>query len=58
MVGSVTFLANYDEEVSVTVDGLTILLQPFLIVILGIVIGGMLIAMLMPWLTMPSVINM
>jgi type IV pilus assembly protein PilC len=48
----------YDEEVSVTVDGLTILLQPFLIVILGIVIGGTLIAILMPWLTMPSVISM
>lgn len=48
----------YEEEVSTTVDGLTILLQPFLIVVLGIVIGGMIIAILMPWFQMPSIIKM
>ena len=48
----------FDEEVSTTVQGLTILLQPILIVVLGIIIGGMVIAILMPWFQMPSIISM
>ena len=48
----------YDEEVSTTVDGLTIVIQPILIVVLGIMIGGMVIAILMPWFQMPTIVSM
>ena len=48
----------YEEEVSTTVDGLTILIQPFLIVVIGIIIGGMIIAILMPWFQLPSIVSM
>ncbi len=38
----------YDEEVDITVDSLTALLEPLLLVFLGVTIGGLLIAMYMP----------
>ena len=38
----------YDEEVDITVDSLTSLLEPLLLVFLGVTIGGLLIAMYMP----------
>lgn len=38
----------YDEEVDITVDALTSLLEPLLLVFLGVTIGGLLIAMYMP----------
>ena len=47
----------YDEEVSTTVDGLAVLVQPILIVVLGIILGGMIIAILMPWFLLPSIIS-
>jgi type IV pilus assembly protein PilC len=38
----------YEEEVDVAVESLTSLLEPLLMVFLGIVVGGMLIAMYLP----------
>jgi type IV pilus assembly protein PilC len=38
----------YDEEVDVAVDALTSLMEPTLMVFLGVVIGGLVIAMYLP----------
>ncbi len=38
----------YDSEVSATVDALTSLIEPLLIVVMGICVGGMVIALYMP----------
>jgi type IV pilus assembly protein PilC len=38
----------YDEEVDVAVEGLTALIEPLMIVFLGVTIGGLLIAMYLP----------
>lgn len=39
---------TYDEEVDVTVNGLTSLLEPVLIVVMGLIVGSIVIAMFMP----------
>jgi type IV pilus assembly protein PilC len=38
----------YEDEVDVAVENLTSLMEPILMVFLGIVVGGMLIAMYLP----------
>ena len=38
----------YDEEVDVAVEGLTAMIEPLMIVFLGVTIGGLLIAMYLP----------
>jgi type IV pilus assembly protein PilC len=38
----------YEDEVDVAVAGLTALLEPIMIVFLGIVVGGIVIAMYLP----------
>ncbi len=38
----------YDQEVEALVEGLTSLIEPLLIVVLGVTVGGMLIALYMP----------
>jgi type IV pilus assembly protein PilC len=38
----------YDEEVDITVEALTSLLEPLLLVFLGVTIGGLLVAMYLP----------
>ena len=38
----------YDEEVDTAVDGLTALLEPMLMVFLGIVVGFIVVAMYLP----------
>jgi type IV pilus assembly protein PilC len=38
----------YEDEVDVAVSGLTALLEPLLIVFLGVVIGGIVIAIYLP----------
>ena len=38
----------YDEEVDTAVDALTSLLEPILMVFLGVVVGGLVIAMYLP----------
>ena len=42
-------LANYyEEEVDNLIKGLSALLEPFIIVVLGVVVGGILVAIMMP----------
>ena len=38
----------YDREISVTVDSLASILEPFLIIILGGIVGSILVALYMP----------
>ncbi|MDI7258295.1 MAG: type II secretion system F family protein [Thermodesulfobacteriota bacterium] len=47
----------YEEEVDVAVGNLTALLEPFLMVFLGVVIGGVVIAMYLPIFQMASAVN-
>jgi type IV pilus assembly protein PilC len=42
----------YDDEVDQAVDNLTALIEPFMMVFLGVVVGGLLIAMYLPIFTM------
>ena len=44
----------YDSEVKAAVDGLTSLIEPLLILVMGIVVGGMVIALFMPILNLTS----
>ncbi|MDI6764836.1 MAG: type II secretion system F family protein [Thermodesulfobacteriota bacterium] len=47
----------YDDEVDVAVSNLTSLLEPFLMVFLGVVIGGVVIAMYLPIFQMASAVH-
>ena len=47
----------YDSEVDAAVDGLTSLIEPLIIAFLGVVIGGIVIAMFLPILTLSSAIK-
>jgi len=47
----------YDEEVAAMVDSLTSLLEPLLMIFLGIVIGGIVIALYLPMFSIISVLN-
>ncbi|NLO31996.1 MAG: type II secretion system F family protein [Candidatus Hydrogenedentes bacterium] len=47
----------YDSEVKATVDALTSLIEPLLIAVMGIVVGGIVIALFMPILQLPQIIN-
>ena len=47
----------YDTEVDTAVDGLTALIEPLIIAFLGIVIGGIVVAMFLPILTLSSAIK-
>jgi type IV pilus assembly protein PilC len=47
----------YDAEVDTAVDGLTSLIEPLIIAFLGIVIGGIVVAMFLPILTLSSAIK-
>jgi type IV pilus assembly protein PilC len=47
----------YDDEVDVAVSNLTALLEPFLMVFLGVVIGGVVIAMYLPIFQMASAVH-
>ena len=38
----------YDAEVEATVDALTSLIEPLLIVVMGVAVGGMVVALYMP----------
>jgi len=48
----------YETQVDTAVDGLSALLEPLIIAFLGIVIGGIVIAMFLPILTMTSAMKM
>ncbi len=47
----------YDNEVNNTVDALTSLMQPLIIVFLGVVVGGIVIAMFLPIFNMASAVG-
>jgi type IV pilus assembly protein PilC len=47
----------YDDEVDVAVSALTALLEPFMMVFLGGVVGGMIIAMYLPIFKMASIVG-
>jgi type IV pilus assembly protein PilC len=47
----------YEEEVDAAVDGLTSIIEPVIIVYLGVVIGGMVLAMYMPLFDMMKVVG-
>ncbi len=44
----------YDEEVDVAVEGLTAMMEPAIMAILGVIVGGLVIAMYMPIFEMAS----
>lgn len=51
-------IANfYDDEVETAVDGLTSIIEPIMIVVMGTMVGGMLIAMYMPMFKLINVIS-
>ncbi|HEX6791987.1 MAG TPA: type II secretion system F family protein [Candidatus Krumholzibacteria bacterium] len=51
-------IANfYDSEVDTAVDSLTAIIEPVMIVIMGIVVGGMLIAMYLPMFKLVTVVG-
>jgi len=51
-------IANfYDDEVDVAVDAMTALLEPVMMVFLGTVVGGMIIAMYLPIFKLASVVG-
>ncbi len=47
---------SYEEEVSNAVDALSSLLEPLIIVFIGVIVGGMVVAMYLPIFKMASVI--
>jgi type IV pilus assembly protein PilC len=47
----------YDAEVDVAVEGLTSMIEPIVIVLMGIVIGAIVIAMFMPILSMGTLVS-
>jgi type IV pilus assembly protein PilC len=46
-----------DEEIETTLSGITSLIEPILIVFLGVVIGGMVICMFLPIFKMADIVN-
>lgn len=54
MLGKIATI--YEEEVDAAVDGLTSLLEPIIMVILGIIVGGLVIAMYLPIFKMGSIL--
>jgi type IV pilus assembly protein PilC len=46
-----------DEEIETTLSGLTSLVEPILIVFLGVVVGGMVICMFLPIFKMADIVN-
>jgi len=46
-----------DEEIETTLSGLTSLIEPILIVFLGVVVGGMVICMFLPIFKMPEIVS-
>jgi len=52
-------VANFlDEEIESTLSGLMSLIEPLLIVFLGVVIGGMVICMFLPIFNLANIVNM
>jgi len=49
--------AFYDEEVSVATDGLTSLIEPLMMASLGVIVGGIVIAMYLPMFQVITLVN-
>ena len=49
--------AIFEQEVDDMVDGLTSLLEPIIMVVLGVLVGGMVVAMYLPIFKLGSVIH-
>ena len=47
----------WDEEIETMLDGLTSLIEPFLIVFLGVVVGGIVIAMFLPIFKLNEIVS-
>jgi len=47
----------YDDEVDQAVENLMTMIEPFMMVFLGVVVGGLLIAMYLPIFTMAAQIS-
>ena len=47
----------YDSEVKATVDGLTSLIEPLLIGIMGVVVGGIVMGLFMPIMQLSSLVS-
>lgn len=47
----------YDDEVEVAVDAITSMIEPIIIVFLGVVVGGLVVALYLPIFTMSSTIS-
>ena len=47
----------YDEEVAVAVDGLTSLIEPLMMASLGVIVGGMVIALYLPMFTIITLVK-
>jgi type IV pilus assembly protein PilC len=47
----------YDEEVSTAVDGLTSLIEPLMMASLGVIVGGMVIALYLPMFTIITLVK-
>jgi type IV pilus assembly protein PilC len=47
-----------DEEIETTLAGLMSLLEPLMIVFLGVLVGGMVICMYMPIFNLGNIVNM
>ncbi len=54
MLGKIATI--YEEEVDTAVDGLTTLLEPLIMMVLGVVVGGLVIAMYLPIFKMGSIL--
>jgi type IV pilus assembly protein PilC len=46
----------WDEEVEATLSALTSLIEPMLIVVLGVIVGGIVIAMFLPILKLNDIV--
>lgn len=50
------WLAFYEEEVDNAVDNLTTLMEPMIMAVLGVLVGGLIIAMYLPIFQLGSVV--
>ncbi len=48
--------AFYDDEVNVAVDTLTSVIEPIMIVVMGLLVGGMVVAMYLPMFKLINVV--
>ena len=52
-----TWVVSPDDEVEVAVNGITSMIEPVIIVFLGVVVGGLVVALYLPIFTMSSTIG-